>query len=1186
MVEIDEKLLVTHDYQPSEESDYVYDVNVAVENLTDETMDLAYRRVMDWDVYPTVFNELVSMHTGDVPELTFASNDGFASADALAGPSDRGATGDFDKFGPKDQGSLMDFDFGDLAGESSRQLHFVYGVAPSRQEALEALQDEGAVAWTLAEPSSTEDGAAEGSPNTFFFGYVDSDRPGSGPAGVNDVAPTITGTPEVGQTLTAQPGSWTPDSGLAFSYRWMRDGTAITDATGSTYVATLADAERDLSVQVTARRAGFTPARATSAPVTIAAAPSVEVITAPAIAVRDDGPAEAGAILDFTQGEWSNSEGFTRSHEWHARYGTDNDSFVVQTGGAEYAVPGHLAGYRIFVKEVVSSGSVPMGSAQSNELLIERTPQLRPITRAVASGTPKVGETLTVAPSTWGSDQDGVALEGVEVSYVWYIGNRTVNGDSITPQAGERGQYLYLEVQATKAGFQDGYDSQYLGRVLGAQEVTTPVTVNVIRAGSSPIEPVADVDITACSTHECPGWGLTGTDGTLVLDLPVVDGEYTFYAYPRNGFNRASVSYTVVADGPNEVSISVQAPVPTPPHVEPGTGFGTREVGTDGDSIPVGYVGQPATLELTGCPGVDPATWTVTFANVDDPMTGTFTENAGVYTAQIDPFTHSGDASFTTNIPAQCGEAPTEFSIYIDPAGVVTDQFGRPINGAKVTLLKEVGGTYTAVSDGDTTVMDPSINTANPSTTLADGAFRWDVTAGFYKVELTSGSSGGTSCSTATTNPLEIPPPRLDLLLKATCGDAATPVPTVHPVVTGTRQVSQTLSVSPGVWADGIIQTSVQWLRDGASIPGATGATYTQVAGDAGKVISARVTAKRPDYRQENGTGEVVSFDSFDRTVGAGVPTTGVGGDGDGGNEAAPTATSAPRITGTAKVGSTLTADPGTWDTANVVHTYQWLRGTASITGATTSTYVATFDDLDQPVSVRVTAARAGGPEGKATSAAVTVAPGAAPVSLSPPLVTGAAEVGKTLSTTDGLWDTEGLTFAHQWRRDGEAIAGATGSTYVVTAHDRGAGLSVVVTASKPGFESGQVESGEVTVPADPVRDTRTRATLADNSIAQRQRALLRVFVKALPAAAGQATNRPSGHVMVKVDGYRVKRVTLDGASSRFKVRLHRLAVGKHRIRAVYVGDANFSRSVSQVLVLKVTKNKRPGAMRGDPRAW
>ena len=310
---------------------------------------------------------------------------------------------------------------------------------------------------------------------------------------------------------------------------------------------------------------------------------------------------------------------------------------------------------------------------------------------------------------------------------------------------------------------------------------------------------------------------------------------------------------------------------------------------------------------------------------------------------------------------------------------------------------------------------------------------------------------------------------------------------------------------------------------------------------------------------------------------------------GGGGTAVAPTATTAPSVTGTAKVGSTLTANPGTWDTTGRAYAYEWLRGTTPVAGATGSTYVATLDDLDQSVSVRVTASKSGVPDGKATSTAVSIAKGVAPSTLSPPLVTGDPEVGRTLDATSGRWDTEGLTFAYQWRRDGEAIADATGPTYVITVDDQGAALSVVVTANKPGYESGQGESGAVDVPPvvepEVARDTRTIASLMDNTIRQGQRALLRVSVKALPAA-GRASGRPVGQVVVKVDGVRVKRVALNGTSGRVDVRLARLALGKHRVRAIFIGNESFSRSVSQVLVLKVTKNKRPRATRGDARVW
>ncbi|WP_445996542.1 cell wall-binding repeat-containing protein [Okibacterium fritillariae] len=62
-----------------------------------------------------------------------------------------------------------------------------------------------------------------------------------------------------------------------------------------------------------------------------------------------------------------------------------------------------------------------------------------------------------------------------------------------------------------------------------------------------------------------------------------------------------------------------------------------------------------------------------------------------------------------------------------------------------------------------------------------------------------------------------------------------------------------------------------------------------------------------------------------------------------------------PTITGTAKVGETLTANPGTWTPASTTFTYQWLRGATDIAGATSATYTATAADRGAQLSVRVT---------------------------------------------------------------------------------------------------------------------------------------------------------------------------------------------------------------------------------------
>ena len=79
-------------------------------------------------------------------------------------------------------------------------------------------------------------------------------RPSSdGNVPVNTVAPTISGTATIGQTLTSTTGTWTSDTGVTgYLYRWYRDTTLITGATNNTYVLALADVGFDITCRVAA----------------------------------------------------------------------------------------------------------------------------------------------------------------------------------------------------------------------------------------------------------------------------------------------------------------------------------------------------------------------------------------------------------------------------------------------------------------------------------------------------------------------------------------------------------------------------------------------------------------------------------------------------------------------------------------------------------------------------------------------------------------------------------------------------------------------------------------------------------------------------------------------------------------------------------------------------------------------
>ena len=80
-------------------------------------------------------------------------------------------------------------------------------------------------------------------------------------------APTVTGTFRVGDAVSAGTGTW--DSGTTFSYRWLRDGRPIADATGSSHVLTSADRRTKISVVVTGSKPDFAPVSRASAARTV-----------------------------------------------------------------------------------------------------------------------------------------------------------------------------------------------------------------------------------------------------------------------------------------------------------------------------------------------------------------------------------------------------------------------------------------------------------------------------------------------------------------------------------------------------------------------------------------------------------------------------------------------------------------------------------------------------------------------------------------------------------------------------------------------------------------------------------------------------------------------------------------------------------------------------------------------------
>ena len=102
---------------------------------------------------------------------------------------------------------------------------------------------------------------------------------------VDGAQPTISGQPEVGQTLTVNPSSWGPGN-VDVGYQWNVDGNTVSGATGPTYTVPIADLGHRLTVSTTGSKPGYLPTSRTSAATTSVFAP---IVAPPVVATRLSG---------------------------------------------------------------------------------------------------------------------------------------------------------------------------------------------------------------------------------------------------------------------------------------------------------------------------------------------------------------------------------------------------------------------------------------------------------------------------------------------------------------------------------------------------------------------------------------------------------------------------------------------------------------------------------------------------------------------------------------------------------------------------------------------------------------------------------------------------------------------------------------------------------------------------------
>jgi surface antigen len=519
--------------------------------------------------------------------------------------------------------------------------------------------------------------------------------------------------------------------------------------------------------------------------------------------------------------------------------------------------------------------------------------------RPTVSGTPQVGVRLTASPGTW-------TPSGGTYSYQWYAGGSTITGAtnrSFTPRAEQLGKQLRVKVTATKSGAKTG------------------------------------TAMSAATAATAPGV-LTATDPPTISGTPQVGVQLSATAGAWSP--RASYTYRWRdTDGPIR-GATASTFTPTADQLD-----------------------QPLRVTVTATRDG--------YRTARSTSVATTAVRSGTFAAQTPP-TITGDAQVDETLVASPGAwspgAPPAYQWLVD---------GHPVTGA-------TGPTYAPTAEDVRKQVSVQVSVSLPGYTPASATSA-----------ATSAVIPGTFRSTS------------------------------DPSVTGTPKVGVPLTADPGGWSPEPALTW-QWTADGAPIPGATSGTFTPSPAEVGKHLTVEVTARRAGYLT------AVTESSATAAVLPGANSV----------------TQVPAISGLPYVGRSLTATPGTWAVTPTSVDYQWYAGGVAIAGATSSAFTPTEAQLEQRLTVRVTAHADGyQPLTASSSPTSPVLLGRAEFTTTPSL-TGTALVGHTLTASPGTFTPAGATPRYQWLRGGVAISGATARTYTLQPADVGDRVAVRVTISAP----------------------------------------------------------------------------------------------------------------------------------------
>ncbi|MEI8230995.1 MAG: choice-of-anchor L domain-containing protein [Actinomycetes bacterium] len=296
---------------------------------------------------------------------------------------------------------------------------------------------------------------------------------------------------------------------------------------------------------------------------------------------------------------------------------------------------------------------------------------------------------------------------------------------------------------------------------------------------------------------------------------------------------------------------------------------------------------------------------------------------AGEYVARIDGWDSEGNSDFDYDVDFFVQAKAAE--VHINPL----PQNYFPAPGDTVTLTAEIS----SIGNGEDVLCKYNWGDGNKTEVTSDQGICSDVHQ--YKTMMSTVISV-TAVTADGVGTADLVPIVIGETLKP--GDKVFKI-TALPTILGTGKVGTTLTSAPGIWSP-LPDYSYQWFKyktlADTPVQIGTANSYAVQPADLGYNLVLKVLGNKTGYTQ----GESISLA---KTVVAGSLVK----------------TPIPKITGTFKVGKSLTAVPGVWE-AGVTKTYQWLKDGVAIAKATAVTYKPVAKDKGHKLSLKITVKKTG----------------------------------------------------------------------------------------------------------------------------------------------------------------------------------------------------------------------------------